>query len=125
MRRTPPPTACATPSQAVTSTWARTLKIRKIGPGPVRTARGAGRLVPFAAARFFGAGLRLEVVPDDRVREVELPFPPLERLREGVLLLRDAGGEDVRVAMIGIYPVDHFCPTRHTRNTVADVSDGS
>jgi hypothetical protein len=70
--------------------------------------------VPFAAARFFGAGLRLEVVPDDRVREVELPFPP-ERLREGVLLLRDAGGEDVRVAMIGIYPVNPICPLRYTR----------
>jgi hypothetical protein len=47
------------------------------------------------------------VVPDDRDRELEPPF-------RDVLLLRDAGGEDVRVAMIGNvrdFPTD---PTRHT-----------
>ena len=78
----------------------------------MRTARGAGRL---ACGRFladlcadFWAGLRLLVlVPDDRDRELE---PPLR----DVLLLRDAGGEDVRVAMIGNVRDFPTGPTRHT-----------
>jgi len=46
-------------------------------------------------------------VPDDRDREPEPPFAD-------VLLLRDAGGEDVRVAMIRNvrdHPTSHRCHT--------------
>ncbi len=99
IRRTAPPTAWATPSQAETSTRVSALNSRNTGPGPLRTARGAGR--PALPDFFLGAGLRLEVVPVDRLREVE---PPLPELREDVPLLRDAGGEDVRVAMLANLP---------------------
>jgi hypothetical protein len=54
-----------------------------------------------AAAFFFGAGLRREVVPDDLRRELE---PPFVEERDEELLLRDAGGEDVRVAMLANLP---------------------
>src|SRR3954463_1248616 len=66
------------------------------GPRPLRTARGAGR-----AELPRGAGLRAVVdagrlvVPALRARVLGAR-PPLE---EDVLLLRDPGGEDVRVAM--------------------------
>jgi hypothetical protein len=53
------------------------------------------------------AGLRLVVVlPDDRDREPELFM--------GVLLLRDAGGEDVRVAMVRNVRDGLTSPMRHT-----------
>jgi hypothetical protein len=56
----------------------------------VRTARGAGRLEDFELR--LGV-LRRAWLPDDRDRELALvDFRALE--------LRDAGGEDVRVAMI-------------------------
>ncbi|HEX6878276.1 MAG TPA: hypothetical protein VF165_21645 [Nocardioidaceae bacterium] len=55
------------------------------GPGPLRTARGAGRF-DFDEERFDDEDFRRVWLPDDRV---------LEPLR-----LRDAGGEDVRVAMV-------------------------
>ena len=75
--------------------------MRETGPGPLRTARGAGRFA------LLGAGLRLGLVlPDDRDREPELFL--------GVLLLRDAGGEDVRVAMVGNVRDGPTSPTRHT-----------
>ena len=105
IRRTPPPTAWATPSQAVTSTRARAVKTRAIGPGPLRTARGAGRrpveLPRLRAAARLGAGFRPDLFPVDREREAE---PPCPDLRAGVLLLRDPGGEDVRVAMLANLP---------------------
>jgi len=63
------------------------------------------------AVLVFWAGFRPDLLPVARDREVELPCPDL---RAGVPLLRDAGGEDVRVAMVGIYPEDLICPLRHT-----------
>ena len=52
--------------------------------------------------------LRVEVLrrawlPDDRERE-----------RPAVLVLRDLGGEDVRVAMVANVRDDHICHTCHT-----------
>jgi hypothetical protein len=63
---------------------------RSTGPGPLRTARGAGR----RAEVFFAAGFLLVVL---RERELVVFFAP-ER-EEELVLLRDPGGEDVRVAM--------------------------
>src|SRR5689334_23082425 len=83
----------ATPSHSAETPWPRPEKARETGPGPFRTARAAGRL--FLEALFF-AGLRLAWLPDGRDREVEAPLFE-------VLLLRDAGGEDVRVDMLRIY----------------------
>jgi hypothetical protein len=60
-----------------------------IGPGPFRTARGAGR---FFLLEFFLLEERLD---DEDFRRV---WPPDDRVLE--FLLRDAGGEDVRVAML-------------------------
>ena len=69
----------------------------------MRTARGAGRfagVLPLpvlrAGAPLPRAGLvvgRLELVPRDRVLELDLVLEP------DVLELREPGGEDVRVAM--------------------------
>ena len=70
--------------------------VRETGPRPLRTARGAGRLL-------LDRG-RLDAVRRDR--EVELfdfglAFDfVVEDRDEDVLLLRDPGGEDVRVAML-------------------------
>ena len=84
------------------SAWKR----RATGPGPLRTARGAGREAGrFAAPRDREAGARLLVVGflvlRDRVLEPLLA--PEDRADPDedvdVLLLRDPGGEDVRVAM--------------------------
>ena len=115
--RTPAPIPFASPSQTVASAWPNVVKTRKIGPGPLRTARGAGRLAAdFAAGRFDAAGFRRAwLVPDDRVREVEPPlvgafFGPAE----DVLLLRDPGGEDVRVAMFRSVHTSHTSHRLHT-----------
>jgi hypothetical protein len=56
-----------------------------MGPGPFRTARGAGRFA-LEDERVDDEGFRRVWLPDDRVLELDL--------------LRDAGGEDVRVAMV-------------------------
>ncbi|GAA4120052.1 hypothetical protein GCM10022215_23180 [Nocardioides fonticola] len=78
---------------------------RATGLGPERTARGAGRLaeelLPFAGARL-GAGRLPRAVL--RALVVELPVlraRVLDPPRAEVLLdvLREPGGEDVRVAM--------------------------
>ncbi|WP_330866661.1 hypothetical protein [Nocardioides sp.] len=61
--------------------------MREIGPRPLRTARGAGR-------RFL-----LDRVLRDRELELFFFLDPEDR-DEDVLLLRDPGGEDVRVAML-------------------------
>jgi hypothetical protein len=74
-----------------------------MGPGPVRTARGAGRFERLVE-RPFDAGFLRVWLPDDRVLEV------LELL----LLLDDAGGEDVRVAMVANLRDRH---TRHRLHT--------
>ncbi|GAB3763352.1 hypothetical protein GCM10027600_08770 [Nocardioides ginsengisegetis] len=90
--------------------------MRETGPGPLRTARGAGRF-----ERALGAGLRLlvlravlvlfvGVLPVLRDRVLEVPRAGLFDPVEDVLLLRDPGGEDVRVAMVSTV-IDG--PTRH------------
>jgi hypothetical protein len=61
-----------------------------IGPGPFRTARGAG-LFALEDERVDDEGFRRVWLPDDRVLEGAVLVP---------LLFRDAGGEDVRVAMV-------------------------
>ncbi|NYD58724.1 hypothetical protein BKA08_002962 [Nocardioides marinisabuli] len=83
--------------------------VSSTGLGPLRTARGAGRL----AVLLFLVGVRLEVdgrLPVElaraalvvevlRGRVPELP----DRVEDpfvDVLVLRDPGGEDVRVAML-------------------------
>jgi len=83
------------------------VKVRATGPGPLRTARGAGRL-PLAVERLEVARLVVGLlVLRDRVLELGLRLVLLDRvlplrlaLDEDVLLLRDPGGEDVRVAML-------------------------
>ena len=94
MLRAVAPTAWAIPSQIAAAPRPSSEKKRKTGPGPFRTARGAGRR-PLAGRRV--AGLRL--VLRDRVLEPAFEVPRADP-REGVLLLRDPGGEDVRVAMV-------------------------
>ena len=75
---------------------------RATGPGPVRTARGAGRRpAALDRPRPFDAGPERLLVLRDRVLE---PFvPPREAAERDVLELRDPGGEDVRVAMLRPY----------------------
>ncbi|GAB3862839.1 hypothetical protein GCM10028801_29180 [Nocardioides maradonensis] len=88
---------------------ARAIAVKKvaIGPGPLRTARGAGR---FAVERD-----RLLVLVVPRGRELLLPrplallareVPDLLAVRdEEVVRLREPVGEDVRVAMLTTYPL--------------------
>src|SRR5688572_3227456 len=106
------PTAWAMPSHTAATPLPSTPKLRATGPGPLLTARGAGReperradalepLRPFAEER--GAGRLL--VLRDRVLE-----PLVVRLDPDVLELRDPGGEDVRVAMV------RTLRPRHTRH---------
>jgi hypothetical protein len=70
-----------------------------IGPGPLRTARGAGRFV-LEDERVDEEDFRRVWLPDDRVLELAL--------------LRDAGGEDVRVAMLRSLSEGHTSLTLHT-----------
>ena len=73
--------------------------MRETGPGPLRTARGAGRRLRVGVLRvLFRAVLEPLRVLRDRVLEPLRPL--LLDLDEDVLLLRDPGGEDVRVAMV-------------------------
>jgi hypothetical protein len=78
-------------------------KVRETGPGPLRTARGAGReagrrlaaLEPLRPLVELERGVGLVVrVLRDRVLALDRLFEP------DVLVLRDPGGEDVRVAML-------------------------
>ena len=73
-----------------------------MGPVPLRTARGAGR-VDFD--RPLPADVERDRLPDDRVFDE----PDLD-----VRLLDDAGGEDVRVAMVANLGDRH---TRHSFHT--------
>ncbi|GAB4004953.1 hypothetical protein GCM10028772_12080 [Nocardioides ultimimeridianus] len=78
-----------------------------MGPGPLRTARGAGR---FAVDR---ERLLLLVVPRGRELLVPRPLallarevPDLLAVRDEVVVrLREPVGEDVRVAMLTTYPL--------------------
>ena len=102
MERATAPTVWAMPNQIDVTARPSAPKLREIGPGPLRTARGAGRNAldrvrplaePLAGADLPRAGRvvgRLELVPRDRVLALVLD----------VLELREPGGEDVRVAML-------------------------
>jgi hypothetical protein len=79
----------ATPSHAATSPLPRAANSVEMGPGPLRTARGAGRDRFDADLPFDEDFLPLAWLPDDRLLEDAV-----------LLLLDDAGGEDVRVAMV-------------------------
>ncbi|MEZ0580123.1 hypothetical protein [Nocardioides sp. MH1] len=95
--RTTAPTPWAMPSQIATKARASAEKPFDTGPGPLRTARGAGR----RDALLFFAVLLLVVgfFAVLRDRELVLVRLPLLRLVD-VLRLRDRVGEDVRVAML-------------------------
>src|SRR4051812_9954867 len=94
--RTPAPSRCARPSQSALSARPAERDSRAIGPVPLRTARGDGRLdePPFDA----GFLLR-DWLPDDRLVDPEA-FEVAREPDFEVPLFRDAGGEDVRVAMV-------------------------
>src|SRR5437867_7729361 len=89
MLRAVAPSRWARPSQTAATPWPTAPNVRAIGPGPVRTARGAGR-----RALDERAGLRLVVLPVLRDRAL---VPLRELLREepfrDVLEFRDPGGE--------------------------------
>lgn len=91
-----------------------TPKTRETGPGPLRTARGAGRREDALERLRDFAGLDRELgrllVLRDRVLE-----PLVVRLDPDVLELRDPGGEDVRVAMLATLRESHTSPMDHLR----------
>ena len=67
----------------------------------------------FAVERPFGAGLLRDWLPDDRVEDPD-PFEPARAAGLEVPLFRDAGGEDVRVAMLANLHRCHSSPRPHT-----------
>ncbi len=80
-----------------------------MGPVPFRTARGEGRVDVFVE-RPFAAGFLRDWLPDDRVEDPD-PFEPApEGVDLEVPLFRDAGGEDVRVAMLVNVHRSHTSP---------------
>jgi hypothetical protein len=80
-----------------------------MGPVPFRTARGEGR-VDFFVERPFAAGFLRDWLPDDRVEDPD-PFEPAPvGVDLEVPLFRDAGGEDVRVAMLVKVHRSHTSP---------------
>ena len=106
MLRAVAPSAPAIPIQTARSAVQSARKNRRTGPGPERTARGAGR--DELDRVDFDFGLRLVEVLRLVLRDRELEVEPLVRLvldrpDVDVLLLRDPGGEDVRVAMPSTY----------------------
>src|SRR5215207_6096304 len=103
MDRATDPMAWASPSHTAATPRPNAANARKTGPGPLRTARGAARRVRVGARlledRFFLRPVLFAVL---RVRVLEPPRPDrplLDRPEADVLVLRDPGGEDVRVAM--------------------------
>ncbi|GAB3195193.1 hypothetical protein GCM10027062_01570 [Nocardioides hungaricus] len=106
MLRATAPTPWAIASQTAATPRNSAVNRRATGPGPLRTARGAGRrlLVLLERLELEEAGLRFGLVLRDRVLE----------LRDvDVLLLRDPGGEDVRVAMVTTLRSRHSRHTHH------------
>jgi hypothetical protein len=97
------------------------MKARATGPGPLRTARGAGRRALDVRlldedGRFLDAlepDLLFELLPVLRDRALELLLPVLRVPVVDVLLLRDPGGEDVRVAMLINLIDGHTCHRDH------------
>ena len=117
MLRAVAPRPWAIAIQTVASPCPNAPNAREIGPRPLRTARGAGRrfLVEPVLRGFFLPLLR------DRVLEPPRPDELLDRLEpdlldrdEDVLLLRDPGGEDVRVAMVMNLGQSHTSHRDHT-----------
>jgi hypothetical protein len=100
--RTVAPIRCARLSHADPRPRPRAANSVATGPVPFRTALGAGRL---DLERPFDDDFRRVWLPDDRV------FEEVERV---VLLLDDAGGEDVRVAMLPNVHRCHTSPSVHT-----------
>ena len=98
-------------------------KVRETGPGPLRTALGAGRLLLLREelVRLAPGRVRLEVLRDREVEllalvfglELDADFEAFD-FDEDVLLLRDPGGEDVRVAMVRRLGHRHSSHTDHT-----------
>ena len=84
-----------------------------MGPVPFRTARGEGR-VDFFVERPFAAGFLRDWLPDDRVEDPDPFGPALVGVGLEVPLFRDAGGEDVRVAMVVNVHSGHTSHTAHT-----------
>ncbi|GAA2113295.1 hypothetical protein GCM10009843_00810 [Nocardioides bigeumensis] len=95
MPRAAAPMPWATAIQTAAAPRPSIAKKRKTGPGPLRTARGAGRAA-FDRPRPLLEGAAFRAV----LLRPELRDRVLERPRVDVLLLRDPGGEDVRVAML-------------------------
>src|SRR5205085_652843 len=108
--RTAAPSRWAAPSQAAATPRPRARKSVAMGPGPLRTARGEGRLDLLERPLPLLAGFLRAWLPDDRV--------VAEDARMDVFLdvprFRDAGGEDVRVAMLTNLRDRH---TRHLPHT--------
>jgi hypothetical protein len=97
--------------------------VRETGPGPLRTARGAGRRLRVGVLRvLFRAVLEPLRVLRDRVLEPLRPL--LLDLDEDALLLRDPGGEDVRVAMVINLGHSHTSHRDHTNACRSAGSDG-
>src|SRR3954453_13169816 len=95
--RTPGPGTCATPRKSALSARPTARDSRAIGPVPLRTARGDG---PIEVEPPFDAGFLLrDWPPDDRLVDPEA-FEVAREPDFEVPLPRDAGGEDVRVAMV-------------------------
>ena len=100
------PTAWAMPTQIAAIPRPSALNRRRTGPRPERTARGAGR--------------RLRALLRERV--LDLFFVVLRDRVEGLLLLREPGGEDVRVAMVTNLSHRHSSHTHHTPEASARLS---
>ncbi len=113
MPRAAAPTAWATAPHTVRTARSSAEKKRATGPGPERTARGAGR---FADEEVEDLVVGFRAL---RERELDALLPAEARLEavvlvEEVLLLREPGGEDVRVAMVVTLGPSHMRPMHHT-----------
>ncbi|CAA9390286.1 MAG: hypothetical protein AVDCRST_MAG06-1528 [uncultured Nocardioides sp.] len=118
MLRATEPIACAMPSQTAATARPRPEKARETGPGPLRTARGAGRRAGLLEAP------RLEVLRD-RVLAFRAVDPDRDIAVDpllDVLELRDPGGEDVRVAMVATLRPSHTSPRDHSRQRLRVVA---
>ena len=110
--RATPPIAWATASQTAATPRKIVSKKRATGPRPLRTARGAGRR--FAVEpRFFCGDFRAFFLAAGRRPSCCVLRVVPAALLDGVLLLREPGGEDVRVAMVTNVGDSHSCHTDH------------
>jgi hypothetical protein len=97
------------------------VKPRSTGPLPERTARGFGRpLTDRVADRRAGVRVLFFVVLRDREVGVLRLFAAFEALGDAALL-REPGGEDVRVAMVRNLGQRHSSHTDHTRRALGRV----